>query len=84
MYDTSNEKVRAKFVFRYYGHCEMVSYKNNLIDAIKKHNESLDGKNIPEIADFSYDRATDDVFNRFTVLAQENGYEIYVAYRVEI
>lgn len=84
MYDTSNERIRAKFVFRYCGHCEMVSYKNNLIDIIKKHNESLDGKNIPEIADFSYDRATDDVFNRFTVLAQENGYEIYVAYRVEI
>ncbi len=30
MYDTSNEKVRAKFVFCYRGHCEMVSYKNNL------------------------------------------------------
>ena len=48
MYDTSNERIRAKFVFRYCGHCEMVSYKNNLIDAIKKHNESLDGKAFPK------------------------------------
>lgn len=82
MYDTSNENIRSKFVFCCDGYCQIATYKNNLIEAVKEHNRGKKGKNVSQIENFLYDTATDEVLDRFARIAQENGYELYAAHRI--
>ena len=65
-----------KYVFDYkHGSVsEIIAYRNNLIDTIKK---TENARNIDEMQNFHYTSATDVVFHRFVRIAKDTGFHIY-------
>ncbi len=65
-----------QYIFRYSNgkFSEVITYRNHLIEAVKKHPEAA---KIPEIQNFSSKSVTDDKFERFTEIARNAGFIVY-------